>query len=142
MISRAEILDRQETAGGAFPLLTLAEFFDENADEESLAPNQWGEGRPALAEIARRLDLLAADPAVAWVRVQLHEETFDDAADWVAAEAVALCTSLDADEVADRLGVDDLQSDGVIDGLVYDEDAFAGIPPVPAGHRVLSLVWD
>jgi hypothetical protein len=142
MISRDEILARYAAAGETFPLLTLAEFFDDNADEEALAPNQWGEGRPPLAEIARRLADLADDQAVSWVRVQLHEETFEDGVDWVAAEAVAICASLDADDVAARLGADELQADGVIDGYVYDEDAFADAPPVPPGHRVLSLVWD
>jgi hypothetical protein len=131
MINRDEILARYTAAGETFPLLTLAAFFDDIADEESLAPNQWGEGRPALAEIARRLTDLADDPAVAWVRVQLHEETFEDGVDWVAAEAVAICASLDADDVAARLGADELHADGVIDGYVYDEDAFAGSAPCP-----------
>ncbi|MFC8921828.1 hypothetical protein [Cellulosimicrobium sp. NPDC057127] len=142
MIRRDDVLGRYVAAGKSIPLLTLSEFFDDNADEESLAPNQWGEGRPPLAEIARRLGTLDDDPAVSWVRVQLHEETFEDGVDWVAAEAVAICTSLDPDDVAARLDVDELQADGVIDGYVYDEDAFADAPPAPPGHRVLSLVWD
>lgn len=34
-----------------FPLLTLDEFFKGNTEEDSIAPNQWEEGRPSLAEI-------------------------------------------------------------------------------------------
>ena len=33
------------------PLLTLDEFFDGNPEEDSIAPNQWGYGRPSLAEM-------------------------------------------------------------------------------------------
>lgn len=34
-----------------FPLLTLDEFFKGNTEEDSIAPNQWEDGRPSLAEI-------------------------------------------------------------------------------------------
>lgn len=33
------------------PLVTLDEFFDGNTSEDSIAPNQWTEGCPPLAEI-------------------------------------------------------------------------------------------
>lgn len=33
------------------PLVTLDEFFDGNTSEDSIAPNQWVEGRPPLEEI-------------------------------------------------------------------------------------------
>lgn len=33
------------------PLLTLDEFFSGNTEEDSIAPNQWEEGRPPIAEI-------------------------------------------------------------------------------------------
>lgn len=50
-------------------LLTLDEFFDRNPEEDSIAPNQWGYGRPSLAEMRdmlRRIELMLN---VAWVRV-------------------------------------------------------------------------
>jgi hypothetical protein len=48
VISAAEVTARTSD-DGAMPLLTLDEFFDGNAEEGSIAPNQWGGGRPPLA---------------------------------------------------------------------------------------------
>lgn len=142
MLTRYELLDRYRDAGGRIPLLGLVEFFDGNEQEDSLAPNQAGEGRPGLAEIARRLRELEAHPDVAWVRVQLHEETFDDAAEWIAAEGIAIATRLDEAAVDALLDVEELQAEGTFEGLVYGEEEFAELPETPEGHRVLSLVWD
>jgi hypothetical protein len=145
VITREELDRRSGAADGdarSLPLLTLAEFFDDNDDEESLAPNQWGEGRPPLAEVRQRLEHLAARDGVAWVRVELHEESVEDDAGWIAAEAVAVCTTLVPEEVEDLVGADELQADGVVEGYVYPEDWFSEIPEIPQGYRVLSLVWD
>ena len=51
MISVEEFKNRIDETGDDFPLLTLAEFFDGNDDEYSIAPNQADEGRPQLSEI-------------------------------------------------------------------------------------------
>ena len=40
-----------EENGDKFPLLTLDEFFDGNSEEDSIAPNQWENGRPTLDEM-------------------------------------------------------------------------------------------
>ena len=64
-----------EFSSEQFPLLTLTEFFGGNTEEESIAPNQWGEGRPPLAEIWERMRKVEAHPDVAWVRVILHPDT-------------------------------------------------------------------
>ncbi|MFT3758961.1 hypothetical protein [Thauera sp.] len=147
MISYEEVIRRSEAAGGKRPLLTLAEFFAGNTQEDSIAPNQWGpaeEGgcdRPPLAEIHRRLVELEACSDVAWVRVQLHEDTFDG--DSVSAESIAICTTSKTDEIERRLrAIDELGSDGVMEGLSYDEKDFCDMPHIPAGHRLTSLVWD
>lgn len=142
MITHDEVMVRSAAADGAYPMLTLDEFFDGNEQEESLAPNQWGFGRPPLAEIGRRLRELERDDAVAWVRVQLHEETFEDSVGDVLAEGIAVCTTLEERVVDERLVVDELQYDGAFDGLVYEEGDFSDVPVVPDGYRVLSLVWD
>lgn len=142
MITHDEVRARSAAADGAYPLLTLDEFFDGNEQEESLAPNQWGFGRPPLAEIVRRLRELELDDAVAWVRVQLHEETFEESVGEVFAEGIAVCTTLEDRVVDERLDVDELQYDGAFEGLVYDVEDFADVPVVPDGYRVLSLVWD
>ncbi len=142
MITHDEVMVRSAAVDGVYPMLTLDEFFDGNEQEESLAPNQWGFGRPPLAEIGRRLRELERDDAVAWVRVQLHEETFEDSVGDVLAEGIAVCTTLEERVVDERLVVDELQYDGAFDGLVHEEGDFSDVPVVPDGYRVLSLVWD
>ncbi|WP_277210891.1 hypothetical protein [Isoptericola croceus] len=142
MITRDEVLGRAADGGDRIPMLTLAEFFDGNDVEDSIAPNQYGYGRPDLAEIAARLRALEVDDAVAWVRVQLHEEMFEDDYDDVVAESVAICTALPDDVVDVRVGVEELQSEPVWEGLSYDRDEFCDVPAVPDGHRVLTLVWN
>lgn len=44
------------------PMLTLSEFFDGNTVEDSIAPNQYGYGRPSLAEIWGTLRKIEALP--------------------------------------------------------------------------------
>lgn len=138
MISHAEVLVRAAALGDKLPLLTLSEFFDGNSDEESLAPNQWGYGRPPLAEIYQRLRALERLPEIHWVRVQLHDDTWD--LDEVSAEAVTLCTTLGMGQVAVLLDTPTLDSDGVIEGYAGSEPPDE--PERPAGSRVVSIVWD
>ena len=57
------------------PLLTLDEFFSGNTEEDSIAPNQWEEGRPPIAEIWELLQTLEKSPHVAWIRIELHNDT-------------------------------------------------------------------
>ncbi len=135
-------MERSADGSDRYPLLTIREFFDGNTAEDSIAPNQHGYGRPDLAEIARRLDALAANRAVAWVRVQPHEEMFEDGYDGVTAEGIAICTTLTSEEIDERLDVKSLQAEPTWEGMVYDQDDFCDVPAVPGGHRVLSLVWD
>ncbi|MEV0699429.1 hypothetical protein AB0I53_16125 [Saccharopolyspora sp. NPDC050389] len=138
MISHAEVLARAEAADDALPLLTIDEFFVGNTEEESIAPNQWDYDRPPLAEIEQRLRALAAEPGVAWVRLQLHDDTHE--IDEITAEAIAICTDRDPDEIEEILDAESLHADGVIEGYAISEPGDE--PPVPAGSRVLSLVWD
>ncbi|MEU6262060.1 hypothetical protein [Saccharopolyspora shandongensis] len=138
MISHSEVLARAEAASDALPLLTIDEFFVGNTDEESLAPNQWGYDRPPLAEIEKRLRALAAEPGVDWVRVQLHDDTHE--VDEIAAEAIAICTDREPDDIEELLDSECPQAEGVIEGYAISDPGDE--PAVPAGSRVLSLVWD
>jgi hypothetical protein len=117
------------------PLLTLDEFFEGNTDEESLAPNQWGYGRPPLAVLAARLRAIEQRPDVRWVRVQPHPETID--MEVLTAEAVAVCTT--ADEASCAAWAEGCAAGGVLPGLV---DTYRDVPAVPAGAAVWSVVWD
>ncbi|MEU5847775.1 hypothetical protein [Saccharopolyspora shandongensis] len=138
MISHSEVLARAEAASDALPVLIIDEFFVGNTDEESLAPNQWGYDRPPLAEIEKRPRALAAEPGVDWVRVQLHDDTHE--VDEIAAEAIAICTDRESDDIEELLDSEYLQADGVIEGYAISDPGDE--PAVPASSRVLSLVWD
>ncbi|MBG0829755.1 hypothetical protein HS041_18485 [Planomonospora sp. ID67723] len=134
MISAAEVI-RRTGEEGVMPLLTLDEFFDGNDDEECIAPNQWGYGRPPLAELVGCLRAIEQREDVAWVRVQPHPETLDLGK--LAGEAVAICTT--ADESACTAWIEGFEADGVIPELV---DVYRDIPEVPYGAIVWSVVWD
>jgi hypothetical protein len=142
------LYERILAGGGKFPLLTLDEFFEGNAAEDSLAPNQWGDGRPPLAEIRRRLRELEKRPDVAWVRVQLHYDTLieDRKGEMrceALGEAIAVCTNAAPEEIERAVDIESLCADGVARGWALPADNFyAEIPDIPASARVLSLVWD
>ncbi|MGC0421954.1 hypothetical protein [Embleya sp. AB8] len=136
MISAAEVISRTG-ADGAMPLLTLDEFFDGNDNEECIAPNQWGYGRPPLSVLVERLRAIEQHAEVAWVRVQLHPETLE--MDELAGEAIAICTTMAADESTCSAWIEGFESDGIIPQLVDD---YCDIPEVPDGATVWSVVWD
>lgn len=128
-----------------FPLLTLSEFFDGNADEDSIAPNQWGYGRPSLTEmwaLFKKVELL---PNVAWVRVALHDDTEirnDNGIEVLnlVGDSIIICTEMDSDTLEKTVNCDWLCSDGVIasEPALYD----SRIPPIPPNYRCLEIVWD
>ncbi|MFE2995235.1 hypothetical protein ACFXG4_09525 [Nocardia sp. NPDC059246] len=68
--------------------------------------------------------------------MQLHEEMFDDDHDGIAAESVAICTSLPPSDIDQRLDVGELYAEPVWEGWSYDEAAYCDIPAIPDGHRV------
>ena len=53
MDARKTLLDKLEALDALdedhLPVVTLDEYFDGNAQEDSIAPNQWGYGRPTCA---------------------------------------------------------------------------------------------
>jgi hypothetical protein len=142
MISFNEVLQRSCAAGGKLPLLALPEFFEGNSGEDSIAPNQWGFGRPPLAEIYRRLTELEACEDVAWVRVGLHDDTFSDKE--LFGDSIVICTTSSTNELERRLRAidedDGLESDGVVDEP-YTEH-LCDMPLIPTGYRLTLLVWD
>ena len=132
---------------GRLPLLTLAEFFEGNTQEDSLAPNQWGYGRPPLAEIWARLQKVALQPATAWVRVSLHDDTeivtsAAGAALSLVGDAIVLCTTASPEEIDRAVDCDGLGSDGVIAIEPAELDIFSCVPPIPKGFHCLAIVWN
>lgn len=140
MIELTEVRRRAAAAEDRFPLLTLAEFFEGNTVQDSIAPNEWGYGRPPLADFLTRFREIEARPEVAWVRVQIHEETFEEPFGVLSGEAVALCTTASAEEC--EAWTSGLDSTGVSEGYVYPDDWFTDVPEIPAGARVYSVIWD
>jgi hypothetical protein len=54
------------------PVVALDEYFTGNTDEECIAPNQVGYGRPALAEFYSRFKAIQQKPTVQAVLVGIH----------------------------------------------------------------------
>ncbi len=122
------------------PVLDYVLFFDGNTDEESLAPNQWGYGRPTMAELYARFAQIAQRPDVERVLVGLHGDWDDPAfADgFPPAENVHIFTTASADEA--EKWIEGMQADGVIEGWPYGKPCNA--PDPSAGYAVLSVCWD
>ena len=86
------------------PLLTLDEFFEGNTAEDSIAPNGCDFGRPSIAEIWELMRNLEKRPDIAWIRIELHNDT--EIAEYdgnevlvLAGESPIICTSLSATEL-------------------------------------------
>ncbi len=123
------------------PVVTIDDYFLGNTDEESIAPNQWGEGRPCIAEIYACLKAIEAREDVQGVFVGLHQcwgEAYDDDRLWPAAENIHIYSSA-PQEVADEWIVG-LKSNGVVAEWPYGKHAAA--PEPQEGQRVYTVYWD
>src|SRR4051794_37386983 len=116
---RSELAGREWEEGDPPPVVTLDSFFEDNGDEYSIAPNQWGYGRPALATMYQTFKAIAARSDVQAVLVGLHDDWNDEA--WAErippAENVHIYTSAGQGEVEEWVA--ELRSDGVIEGWPY-----------------------
>lgn len=130
------------------PLLTLDEFFEGNTAEDSIAPNDWGFGRPPIAEIWDMLQKIERMPDIAWIRIELHDDTEITECDgkevlelW--GESVIVCTSMQAEELEELVNCKWLCSGGVEEWELSDLDSlFSCRPPVPDGFHCFAIVWD
>ena len=130
------------------PLLTLDEFFEGNTAEDSIAPNDCGYGRPSIAEIWELMRELEKRPDVAWIRVELHDDT--EIAEYegkevlvLAGESLVVCTSLSAPELEKLARCEWLCSGGVEEWEESEMDSlFSCRPPVPDGFHCFAIVWD
>lgn len=130
-----------------FPLLTLDEFFKGNTEEDSIAPNQWEDGRPSLAEIGGMLRKLELMPNIAWIRVALHDDTQiedDDEKEVLilAGDSIILCTNMQSSELEKMVNCKWLCSDGVIEIKPSELDIYSCIPSIPENFNCLEIVWD
>lgn len=53
----------------------MNKFFEGNAAEDSIAPNDWEYGRPSISEIWDIMRNLERTPNIGWIRVALHNDT-------------------------------------------------------------------
>lgn len=123
------------------PVVELDEYFLENAQEDSIAPNQVGYGRPVLVEMYRVLSEIRAKPTVSAVLVSIHNDwvmALDHDETWPDGESVHIFTSSPEAEV--NRWIEGLESDGAIAG--WDGGAHKMAPTPNPGDRVFSVVWD
>lgn len=122
------------------PVVGLELFFHGNDEEESIAPNQWGEGRPPVAVLFAKFKAIAARDNVSDVFVGLHWDWNDpDYADTVPpADTVFIVTSESMTQVAEWLV--DMHADGVVQGWPHGRPGNA--PTLLPGHSVYWVSWD
>lgn len=130
------------------PLLTLDEFFKGNTAEDSIAPNDWGYGRPSLTEIWDMMKKIELMPNIAWIRIELHDDT--EIAEYdgkevlvLAGESIIICTSIQASELEELVNCKWLCSGGAEEWEPSDMDfLFSCRPSVPDGFHCFAIVWD
>lgn len=122
------------------PVVELSLYFEANTDEECIAPDQWGYGRPPIAALYARFKQIASLPNVERVLVGLHFDWTEplSAEQFPPAENVHIFTSASESEVASWLT--GLESDGAVEGWPYDQPKNA--PEPSNGMKVYSVCWD
>jgi hypothetical protein len=121
-------------------VVPLALFFEDNCEEESIAPNKWEYGRPSIAALYNRFKEIAVRPDVSDVYVGLHWEWNDSeyADTFPPAETVFIVTSATKSQVESWLT--GLETDGALQGWPHGKPKNA---PDPAeGHKVYWVIWD
>lgn len=127
------------------PVVALDDFFESNWDENSLAPNMVGYGRPPLDECYRILRNIRSHPDVQDVLVAIHETPFpDDPLDydiWPDSDTVYVLSRATRDQIAAWAAP--LKPDDIGD----DWSCNTGKKPIAApvlqpGMKVFALWWD
>jgi len=123
------------------PVVLLDEYFSGNTDEECIACNQIGYGRPPLEQFCNILKSIGRKPEVRTILVGLHpdwEEVYDNPEIWPAAENIHIYTDASADTVKEW--VNDLAVDYIHEGWTYGEHPAA--PKPEDGFKIYTLCWD
>ena len=122
------------------PVIDFALYFDGNNQEDSIAPNQCGDGRPSIAEMYLRFQDISRRPEVERVLVGLHDDWNHEvfAQEFPPAESIHIYTT--ASEADVELWIAGLHADGAGEGWLYGEPANA--PKPSSGYLVYSVSWD
>jgi hypothetical protein len=132
---------QHEMDSQAPPVVALEDYFDGNSDEESIAPNQAGHGRPSLAELYAVFRRIQARDDVQAVLVGLHfdwSEAEKDDRRWPAADNVHIYKRASLEE-ADEW-ITGLDSDGILE--VGRTASILRRLELKPGYRVLTVCWD
>lgn len=133
-------------AGGeVMPVVSLEDFFEGNWDENALAPNMVGYGRPPLQECYRILREIRSRPDVQDVLVAIHESPYaDDPEDydiWPDSDTVYVLTNATRDEVAKWAAL--LKPDEIGDSWSCNSGKKPpAAPDLQPGIKVFALWWD
>ena len=123
------------------PIVSLDEYFVGNTDEECIAWNQIGFGRPSVANFYKRFKEIQQKPEVQIVFVGLHfdwTESLKNGSMWPAAENIHIYTSASLDTVVNW--IDGLEADCVGEGWTYGKHPTA--PVQRLGFAIYSICWD
>ena len=135
-----EIQQMIEETGGDLPLMSLEDYFFENNDEGSIAPNHHIEDRLPPQEIYNKLKRVNRYMVVHTILVGIHEDwetSLNNRELWPAAEAFYIYTNSQEDEVA---GWVSFLSCKIYEGWMAGMPLSA--PAVPPGYHVYTLYWD
>ncbi len=127
--------------GSAPPVVGLDEYFSDNHQEDCIAPNQVGYGRPSLAEPYASLKAIASRKDVQTVLVSIHDDwveaiKYEDV--WPAGDNVHIYTSASRSEV--EQWTTEFAADGVIKG--WPRKKHLAAPESLSGYTVYSICWD
>jgi len=137
---RAALSQHDWSEGDTPPAVDFRLFFEGNTEEESIAPNQWGEGRPPIAALYERFKEIAARPEVERVLVGLHYEWADpDYTDGYPPADSVIIFSPAKPEVVEGW-VQGLGADGVFAGWPQGKPKNA--PDPGPGVRIHCVCWD
>ncbi|MFA5951860.1 MAG: hypothetical protein WC807_16410 [Hyphomicrobium sp.] len=130
-----------EQSSAAPPVVELDDYFVGNNQEDSIAPNQVGDGRPSLADLHAALRAIRDRPDVQAVLVSIHDDwvealKYDDV--WPAAGNVQIYTSAGRSTVEGWVA--GLAHDGVLKGWPYGKHPAA--PEPQRGYNVYAICWD
>jgi hypothetical protein len=119
----------------------LDEYFLDNDQEDCIAPNQVGYGRPPLKELYQRFREISERADVQAVLVGIHDdwteaEKFEDV--WPAGDAVHIYTSASKSDV--ERWIVGLAADGAIKG--WPRGRHKSAPELRQGFSVYTVIWD
>jgi hypothetical protein len=139
---RAELVEKirslVEQGSAAPPVVELDDYFVGNTDEDSIAPNQIGYGRPSLADFYAVLKTIRDRSDVQAVLVGIHDDWAEAQDIWPAGDSIYIYTSARRSTVEGW--VVGLAADGVLSG--WPRGRHPAAPEPQRGHNVYAVCWD